>query len=170
MVSSGPSRRLLAIVGGALWMLVLSAPGVFAASGGECVVEVSPKTAAAGSEFVFNGSGFVPISLQLQKNDNEPIAHGLSVGDDDPWEVTVRSKTGDEGKWIASFTDEGANCTATVEFKVTLASTDVVSDVAGAAAATRPAVMGFFAAVLVFGLTGGVFLGRQIQSRARVRS
>jgi hypothetical protein len=170
MVSSGPSRRLLAIVGGALWMLVLSAPGVFAADGGECVVEVSPKAATAGSVFVFNGSGFKPISLLLQKNDDEPIAHGLSVGEDDPWEVTVRSRTGDEGKWLASFTDEGANCTATVEFNVTLASTDVVEDLSTAAAATRPAVIGFFAAVLLFGLTGGVLMGRQIQSRSRVRS
>ena len=170
MVSSGPSRRVLAIVGGALWVLLLSAPGVFAADGGECVVDVSPKAAAAGSVFVFNGSGFKPISLQLQKNDNEPVAHGLTVGDEDPWEVSVRSRTGDEGKWIASFTDDGANCTATVEFKVTLASTDAVDDFASVTAGARPVVIGFLAAILVFGLTGGVLLGRQIQARSRVRS
>ena len=29
---------------------------------------------------------------------------------------------------------------------------------------------GFFAAVMIFGLTGGVLVGRQIQERARVRS
>ena len=56
-----------------------------------------------------------------------------------------------------------------LEFKVTLASTDLVDDLSTNAAATRPAVMGFYAAVLIFGLTGGVILGRQIQSSARVR-
>ncbi len=56
-----------------------------------------------------------------------------------------------------------------LEFKVTRASTDLVDDLSTNAAATRPAVMGFYAAVLIFGLTGGVFLGSPIQSRARVR-
>ncbi len=169
MVSSGPTRRLLAICGGALWMLVLSAGAVLAQESDACAVDVSPKAAAAGSVFVFSGSGYQPVSLVLQKNDGEPIAHSVSVGEDDPWEVTVRSRTGDEGKWVASFTDEGATCTTTVEFTVTLASTAAVDDFASVAAGARPAVIGFFAGVVIFGLTGGMLLGRQIQSRARSR-
>ncbi len=169
MVSRGLSRRILAIAGGALWILVMSAPGVFASTGGECKVEVSPKAAPAGSLFVFTGSGLQPTSLELHKNHGEPVTHSVSVGGDDPWEVTVRSRVGDEGRWIATFTDEDATCTATTEFRVTLASTDVVDDLATAAAETRPAVIGFFAAVLIFGLTGGVLMGRQIQARARTR-
>ena len=170
MLNSGLSRRLLATVGGALWILAISAGGVLAGSADACDVDVSPKAAPAGSVFVFSGSGYKPVSLVLQMKDNEPIEHGISVGDDDPWEVTVRSRTGDEGKWTATFTDDAESCTATVEFKVTLTSTDAGDDFAAAASGARPAVVGFFAAVAIFGLTGGMLLGRQIQSRARARS
>ena len=151
-------------------MVALSTGTSLASTSDECDVEVSPKAAAAGSVFVFSGSGFQPTSLELQKNDDEPVAHTLNVGGEDPWDVTVRSRLGDEGRWIATFTDEDADCAATTEFRVTLASTDVVDDLAAAAAETRPAVIGFFAAVLIFGLTGGLVMGRHIQSRARIRS
>jgi hypothetical protein len=149
-------------------MLALSSGSVLASTS-DCDVQVSPKAAAAGSVFVFSGSGFKPTSLELQKNHDEPIVHTVSVGADDPWRVTVRSRIGDEGRWTATFTDETSNCTATAGFRVTLTSTDVVDDLS-TAAATRPAVIGFFAGVLIFGLTGGVFMGRHIQARARIRS
>jgi hypothetical protein len=92
MVSSGVVRRILAIVGGVSWMLVMSASGALASTSDPCDVDVSPKAAAAGS-----------VNL------------------------------------------------------------------AAAVAATRTAVIGFFAAIVIFGLTGGVLLGRQIQARARIR-
>lgn len=164
MVDSGSIRRLLAAAGAALWMLAVFVGSAIAAEPGTCDVHVSPRAAAAGSVFIFNGSGFMPTELTLQKEGGEPISHDLNVNEGDPWEVTVRSRAGDEGTWSASFFDTDANCTAAVEFRVTLSNTDLIDDIA--ASVTSPAPMLLYLAVIVFGFGGGVLIGRRVRARA----
>ncbi|MEX2547423.1 MAG: hypothetical protein WD830_06485 [Chloroflexota bacterium] len=167
MVSSGSIRRLLVTLGALAWMLAASAGSALAADPQTCEVHVNPLAASGGSVFVFSGSGFKPTQLTLQKEDDGPINHDLNVGDADPWEVTVRSRAGDEGTWSASFNDPVIQCTAVAEFRVTLSSTDLVEDIAAAAAGTRPAPLALYLLVILFGFTGGALLGRRVHARAR---
>ena len=165
MVSSGTIRRILAALGALLWMLALSAGSSLAADPGTCQVHVNPRAAAAGSVFVFSGEGFVPTQLTLQREGGQPIEHDLNVGDADPWEITVRSRAGDEGTWTASFTDPAQDCTATVEFRVTLSNTDLIGDIAAATTSSSAPVF-LYLAVIVFGFGGGVMIGRRVRARA----
>lgn len=167
MVSSGSNRRFIAALGAMLWLLCLAAASALAAEPGICQVQVNPRAAASGSVFVFNGSGFAPTELTLEREGGEPITHDLNVGEADPWEFTVRSRTGDEGTWTASFSDPALNCTATVEFRVTLSDTDLIGDTAAdTTSSSAPAFL--YLAVIVFGFSGGVVIGRRIQHvRAR---
>ncbi len=162
MADSGSIRRLFAALGATLWILAVFAGTALAAEHETCEVEVNPRAAAAGSVFVFNGSGFVPTELELQKEGGEPIGHDPNVDDDDPWEVTVRSRTGDEGTWTATFSDPAVNCTATVDFRVTLSSTDLVDDIA--ATVSSPAPLLIYLAVIVLGFGGGVLIGRRVRT------
>jgi hypothetical protein len=135
-----------------------------------CVAEVNPRVAPGGSAFVFSGSGFTPTRMTLQKEGDEPINHDLSVGTADPWEVTVRSRVGDEGKWSASFTDSAMGCTGIVEFRVTLSNTDVLDQdktFAGGNGATVPDTLALYLAVVVFGFAGGMMLGKLLQARVQ---
>jgi hypothetical protein len=166
MVSSGSLRRLLAPLGAALWMLTVSAGAVLADEAPTtCSVEVAPGVAPGGSVFVFSGTGFQPTQLTLRKVGGEPVVHELSVGDTDPWEVTVRSRIGDEGSWTATFSDPEVDCTAIVRFRVTLSSTDVVDDIV-AATQSQSAPLLLYAVVIVLGFGGGVAIGRRINARA----
>ena len=167
MVSSGTLRRLLASLGALLGMLTLSAGAVLADSTPTtCSADVAPEVAPSGSVFVFSGTGFQPTRLTLRKVGGEPVVHELAVGDADPWEVTVRSRTGDEGSWTATFSDSDNDCTAIVGFRVTLASTDVVDDVVAAVQAPGAPLL-LYAAVIVFGFGGGAFVGRRLNARAQ---
>ena len=171
MVSSGSFRRILATLGAGLGavlaMLTLSAGAVLADSTPQtCSVDVDPAVAPSGSVFVFTGPGFEPGRLTLRKVGGEPVVHELSVGDAEPWEVSVRSRVGDEGSWTATFSDSDADCTAIVGFRVTLASTDVVDDIV-AATQTSAAPLVLYAAVVVLGFGGGALMGRRL---ARVRA
>ena len=165
MVSSRTVRRLLAPIGAIVWMLTVSGSAVLADEAASCNVEVSPPAATSGSVFVFSGTGFQPTELILQKEEGEPATHQLSVGDTDPWEVTVRSRVGDEGEWTATFLDPSGDCTTMVGFRVTLTSTDVLDDVA---AVTRqlPAPVLLYALVVIVGFSGGVAIGRRLNSRS----
>ncbi len=145
-------------------MLALGAGSVLAAQPETCDVRVSPRAAAGGSVFVFSGSAFVPTELTLQKGDAEPISHDLNVGDADPWEVTVRSRTGDEGTWTATFSDPALDCTASVEFRVTLSNTDLIEDVV--AATSSPAPVPLYVVVIVFGFAAGMLIGRRVRANA----
>src|SRR5215210_8444835 len=119
MVSSGRFRRVLASTSAVVWMMALSA-GVTLAKDTDCSVHVNPRVAVGGSVFVFSGSGYSPTQLILQEDGGDPINHDLSVSDADPWEVTVRSRVGDEGTWTATFKDTSEPCVASTEFRVTL--------------------------------------------------
>ena len=143
-------------------MLTLSAGNAFAQDN-ECDVSVSPRAAVAGSVFVFTGSGYDPTRLTLQKEGGDAINHELTVGDADPWEVTVRSRVGDEGTWSASFEDATLDCTATTEFRVTLSNTDAIGD--ALTAATSGAPLALYMSVIVVGFGGGLLIGRRMRDR-----
>lgn len=165
MVSGGSIRRSLALIGATLCMVGISAGSAIAAQPGTCDVHVSPRTAAGGSSFVFSGSGFVPTEMTLHRDGARPISHDLNLGGADPWEATVRSRTGDEGTWTASFSEPALDCTASVEFRVTLVNTDLVDDItAGTTSSMAPVLL--YLAVIVFGFSGGVLIGRRVRSRA----
>jgi hypothetical protein len=164
MVRSASIRRLLAAAGVGLWMLTFSASAVLADETPECTVEVSPLTATSGESFVFTGGGFKPNELVLRKAGGDPISHRLELGEDDPWEVTVRSRTGDEGSWTATFLDPEGVCTATVGFRVTLTPTDAIDDIAKVVG-EAPAPYVLYLAVIVLGFGGGMAIGRRINSR-----
>ena len=163
MVSGATIRRLLAPVGAILWMLTLSGGAVLADT--SCDVVVDPVVATSGSGFTFTGSGYEPTELVLQKDGGELATHALSIGETDPWEVTVRSRVGDEGEWTATFVDPLGACTTTVGFRVTLSSTDVIDDVATATRQMSAPIL-LYAAVVVVGFTGGVMIGRLRSARA----
>ncbi len=146
-------------------MLALGAGSVLAAQPETCDVQVSPRAAAGGSLFVFIGSGFMPTELMLLKEGAEPISHDLSVGDADPWEVTVRSRIGDEGIWTATFTDQALDCKASVELRVTLSNTDLIEDIA-AAGTSSPAPVLLYLMVIAFGFATGMLIGRRVRSNA----
>jgi hypothetical protein len=116
--------------------------------------------------FTFTGSGVKPVTLLLQKDHEPPIAHDVNIGPADPWSVTVRSRAGDEGTWTASFTDQEASCTATAAFRVTLANTDAVSDIA-AAVGSAPSPMLLYLAVVAIGFSSGALVGRRVHARVR---
>jgi hypothetical protein len=162
MVSSGSFRRLLAPLGALLWMLTLSAGVALADEAPACTVDVDPGAAVAGSVFVFSGTGFQPSQLTLRKVGGEPVIHELSV-DSDPWEVTVRSRLGDEGSWTATFMDSETDCSGTVGFRVTLTSTDAIDDVVAAARGTSAPIL-LYLVVIVAGFGGGALIGRRIHA------
>src|SRR5688572_23653951 len=116
MVTRGRVRALGASFV-ALLLLSIGAAGVSAADA-ECSVEVSPTAGAAGTVFVFSGTGFEPTELVLHKDDTAAGTHSIDVSDDDPWEVSVRSRPGDEGVWAAELSSE--DCSAVAQFRVTL--------------------------------------------------
>ena len=163
MVSSGPFRRLFGTVGALLLLLALST-GTVSGQDTECSVSVNPRAAVGGSVFAFSGSGYSPTKLTLQKEDDSPISHDLQVGDSDPWEVTVRSRVGDEGTWSATFEDSATGCTASTHFRVTLSNTDAISD-AVTAASSGSMPIALYLSVIVVGLGGGLFIGRQMRNR-----
>lgn len=164
MVTGGSIRRSLALFGATLWILGVTAGSALGAQPGTCEVRVSPRAAAGGSAFVFSGSGFVPTEMTLHLEGAGPISHDLNLGDADPWEVTVRSRMGDEGTWTASFGDPALDCTATVEFRVTLSNTDLIDDVT-AGTTSSPAPVLLYVAVIVFGFSGGALIGRRVRAR-----
>ena len=165
MVSGASIRRSLALVGATLWVVGTSAGSAIAAQPGTCIVQVSPRAASSGSSFVFSGSGFVPTEMTLRRSGARPISHDLNLNHADPWEATVRSRVGDEGTWTATFRQPELACTASVDFRVTLINTDLVDDIT-AWTTSSPAPVLLYLAVIVFGFSGGVLIGRRVRSRA----
>jgi hypothetical protein len=157
MVGRGSIRA----VGISLSVLLLVLVGVSSVSASpSCVVNVSPKTGAAGSLFTFSGSGFKPTELSLSKDKEEATVHDLTQNSD-PWTLAVRSRPGDEGKWTASFSSD--QCTADVAFTVTLSNTDAVVPTSGTdgPGSLSPALL---ALVVAAGAAGGVMLGRRLSA------
>src|SRR3954453_7444073 len=108
MVGRG-SIRTAGILLSVLLLVFVGVSSVAAAP--TCVVNVTPRSGAAGSLFTFHGSGFEPIELSLSKDDEEATVHDLTESND-PWTLAVRSRPGDEGKWRAQFTSD--ECTADI--------------------------------------------------------
>jgi hypothetical protein len=160
MVGRGALRTLGVLLGGLLFVC-LEASSVMAAPS-QCSASISPRTGTAGTVFTFRGSGFTPTELTLHKNDSEASVHQLNVNSD-PWQVSVRSRPGDEGSWSAELSS--AQCSAAVEFKVTLANTDVLSD-AQPDSGSVPLPLGLAVIVLAAGVGGGLVLGRRVNVAA----
>src|SRR5687768_6581591 len=128
MVRHGFVRLLGAPLLGALVLMCLWAVQVRAAD--ECVVTADPQAAAGGSVFTFSGSGFQPTRMTLQKNEDPPTVSDIDVAGADPWQLTVQSRNGDEGGWKATFDVDGG-CSVTVQFRVTLTDTDLITGLFG---------------------------------------
>ena len=161
MVRHGYVRLLGAPLLGALVLLCLLAVQVRAADG-VCVVTVDPQAAAGGTVFTFTGSGFAPTQMALQKDKDAPTVNDIDLAGADPWQVTVQSRAGDEGAWTATF-DEEEGCSVSVQFRVTLSDTDLVSDLLGnRTEGSVPALL--FLLVAAFGVGGGLFVARRLAS------
>ena len=167
MVRPGLVRFLGASLFALLAALVLAPGSVMAADPG-CTVTVDPASAVGGTVFTFTGSGFHPTKLVLQKVDGNPISNDIDPGTSDPWPQSVQSRVGDEGGWTATFIEQ-SGCTVAVHFAVTLASTDMISDlVSDQPQSALPAL--FYLLVVGFGLVGGAFLSRRLgAARSGVR-
>lgn len=160
MVVGGGARILGRLLLGLALAYALGVPGVSAATG--CSVEVSPRAGAAGTVFVFSGAGFEPTRLVLLKDGEPAGSHELDAGDQgEPWQVTVRSRPGDEGEWSAELSSD--ECTATAEFRVTLANTDAADTVAAAAQPGRGVPLVALLALATLALCGGLTLGRRLR-------
>jgi hypothetical protein len=147
---------------GALLLLCFGA-SVVTATAKQCSVTVSPKSGTAGQTFTFSGSGFEPTQLTLLKNHDAAGGHALAISND-PWQVSVLSRPGDEGSWSAEF--DSATCTAVATFKVTLTDTDV-SPIASSAPTTGKGLpSSLVLAVVGLGLGGGIFMGRRVRGLA----
>ena len=106
-----------------------------------------------------------------------PVAHSINVDSADPWQYTVDSLTGDQGMWVAVFTDPQTSCTAKAVFWVTATtgasagSTTASSNGASssvtptAAAGPKLPVIDLWRAVAVIGLVGGTAVGLRAFTR-----
>jgi hypothetical protein len=146
------------------FMFVLGFVGAAATSAheGHCEVEVSPRAGAGGTAFHFTGSGFTPTVVTVAGGSMSTV-HELDLPDDDPWEFSIRSRTGDLGRWTATFADEDG-CEAAVSFRVTLSDTDSaplpveeIGRVSGTA----------WAFVILVGLAAGLLIGHRVRFAIR---
>ncbi|MDP8903962.1 MAG: hypothetical protein M3N29_01370 [Chloroflexota bacterium] len=149
-------RRSLSTVTGLALCLLAVVPITSAQAA--CTLTATPAVAAAGTEFTLRGSGFTPTELVLQKQGGQPVTLTLDLGSDDPFEIPIGSRPGDEGRWHA--TAKSSRCSAGASFTVTLQSTDTIEEVlaSGRAGALPPVV---YLAVIVFGFAAGGVLGRR---------
>lgn len=129
----------------------------------ECELAVEPAEALAGSQFVLKGDGYTPTQLTLQRETAEPVTFDLDLGDADPFEIPIGSKSGDEGLWTATVRSEDG-CVATATFRVALPSTDMIEDLLGGTGRLPTAV---YLLVMLAGFGGGVLIAR-VRGRARL--
>jgi hypothetical protein len=144
--------------------LLLVAAGAPVVAEDECVLTVLPAEAAAGGQFVLSGSGYTPEQLILQRGSAEPVTFELSLGDADPFEIPIGSKTGDEGLWQAVVVDSDTDCHAVAHFRVTLQSTDMVDDLLATPAGGLPIAL--YLLVIVGGFGAGTLVARLARTRA----
>jgi hypothetical protein len=128
-----------------------------AAAQSQCTLTVEPKVATAGSEFHLHGSGFTPTQLILQKEGAQPVTVDLDLGDQDPFEIPIGSRKGDEGVWHATAVLPGV-CSASAKFTATLENTDALSDLMLAPAANSHLPLMYVLLVILTGLGGGAFV------------
>lgn len=137
-------------------LFVVGASSVAASD--ECDVSVEPRKAQAGSEFTLRGSGYTPDTLVLQRSDGEPVTIDLDLGDADPFEIPIGSRTGDEGVWTATVSVSGTECEASTTFRVTLHDTATAGDATDAG--ISPLV---YVAVVLGGFGIGTLIGRRVR-------
>ncbi len=129
-----------------------------------CTVEVTPRAAPGGSAFGFKGTGFTPNTVELKKADGTATVHQLDLGDQDPWEFVVHSRTADVGLWTAVFAASDS-CRVEIGFHVTLRNTDgLATEPATQAGGVSLAAWTF---TLLVGLSGGLLLGIRVRSANR---
>jgi hypothetical protein len=133
-----------------------------AAAQGNCTLTVEPDTATAGTVFHLHGSGFTPTQLILQKEGGQPVTSDLDLGTQDPFEIPIGSRTGDEGKWTATAVLAGT-CSPSVMFTVTLESTDAISDLLAAPTATGHLPLGLVVLVIAAGFGGGAVVAWRLK-------
>jgi hypothetical protein len=143
---------------------VLLLVGTSSVAAADCVLTVEPDEAQAGSEFVLRGEGYTPDQLILQRGDNEPVSINLSLGDADPFEIPIGSRTGDEGLWTVTVTDASADCTATATFRVTLQNTDMIDDLVSSPGGGLPLIA--YLLVIVAGFGAGALAARHVRIAA----
>lgn len=128
----------------------------------ECTLSVEPGEAQAGSEFVLTGSGYTPDRLTLQRGSSDPVSINLDLGDADPFEIPIGSRTGDEGVWRATVSVSGTDCEASTTFRVTLRNTDMIDDLLAApGGAGIPPIV--YLAVILGGFGLGIFGARRLR-------
>jgi hypothetical protein len=128
-----------------------------AAAQSSCTLTVEPEVATAGSEFILRGSGFTPTELILQKEGAAAVTVELDLDSQDPFDIPIGSRKGDEGRWHATASLPGV-CAASVVFTATLESTDALSDLLAAPPANGRLPLWIALLVLVTGLGGGAFV------------
>lgn len=122
---------------------------------GECKLSVAPATGHAGTTFVFSGSGFTPSKLDLSRDGGSATTLDLTLNNADPFQITIKARSGDEGRWTARAYTPGG-CDAQVDFRVTLPSTatDNPTTTPGSSSSTTLLVAGMLIAAAVVGACG----------------
>jgi hypothetical protein len=144
-----------------LLLVVAVAP---AAAQDECVLTVEPAEAPAGDQFILSGTGYTPEQLILQRGSAQPVTFDLSLGDADPFEIPIGSKSGDEGLWQAVVIDTDTGCRARAHFRVTLVPTDMVDDLLATPAGGVPMIA--YLLVIAGGFGAGTLIARYGRARA----
>ena len=143
--------------------LFLLAGATAVAAQEECVLSVEPAQAEAGSEFMLSGAGYTPDKLILQRGNNNPVEIELDLGDTDPFEIPIGSRSGDEGLWRATVSND--DCEASATFRVTLKNTDMIDDLmASPAGGGIPPIA--YLAVIVGGFGLGAIGARRLRLAA----
>ncbi|CAN5644802.1 hypothetical protein BH23CHL7_BH23CHL7_01320 [soil metagenome] len=148
----------------AIGLLLVAAVLPVAAQDEECALTVEPATAPAGAQFVLGGTGYTPEQLILERGSAQPVAFDLNLGDADPFEIPIGSKTGDEGLWQAVVVDTDTGCHAGVEFRVTLQPTDMLDDLLATGAGELP--ISLYLLVIVGGFGAGTLIARYARAHA----
>lgn len=143
-------------------VLLLVALVQTAAAQSECELTIEPETAKAGTVFHLRGNGFTPTQLILQKNGNEAVTSDLELGSQDPFEIPIGSKIGDEGEWSAT-ADLPGTCSPSVTFTVTLENTDAPYDALARPEPTGRVPLMLVALIIVGGFGGGVVVARRMK-------
>jgi hypothetical protein len=176
MVSNGYLRFFVGGFLALVWLLSFQVGPIVATHSG-CDVQVSPRTGPAGSQFEFSGSRFQPTQLRLVPKTGTPVAHDIDVDSAGPWQYKVDSLTGDQGMWVAVFTDPQTSCTAKAVFWVTattgastesaMASSNANSSSVSPTAAAGPKlpVVNLWLVVTLIGLVGGTAVGLRAFAR-----
>jgi len=151
----------LAPLGAVTLLLLMASLPAAAAEPTDCVLNVEPMVGQAGTQFNLSGEGYSPTQLTLQKNDGRETTVELELGGADPFEIPIGSSPGDEGRWRATASIPGTDCSATATFRVTLL--DTAAPPAGRRAGGPNLPLALFALVGLLGFGGGTLIARRLR-------